>query len=212
MCHRRQTIQKEWFRGTGRECRLTCMKLNNQRMESDLGFMDPSPQDLMNESLKSEFDLSFASNRSMNGSLLHRTHDSPASHHSLQLHQISSHSVGLSPPVGAMAPPQTTNESPPDSKRKYETAVTPQKDREFKRQRPPDAYNGFESEFNGVSPIQSNIHAQLRYQHLGVSPHFIGHGWPSDQQVPNAAGNPNGASSSNHPVWNQFLDMESMPE
>lgn len=252
MCHKHQSIQKELFRGTSRECRVRCMKLNNQRMESDFGFIDPSPQDLMNESLKSEFDLSFASQRSatsLNGSLLQHTHDSWTSggsgcggsvwsesphiikspreqlHHQFHLQQISNASSSSTVTTPVLVTPieqGETSSSPPDSKRKYEMAVTPQKDRDHKRQRPvsmvdDDAYyhcNDPQSKLNvEFHPVevssfqQQNIRAEFRYKHLS-SPH---EDWHMDQEVPNGSCN-NVTAASNHPIWSNLLNAESLPE
>lgn len=214
MCHMRQTIQKEWFRGSSRQCRLHCQKLNNQRMESDLGccFIDPSPHDLMNESLKSEFDLSFASsNRSVasTNTSLH-LHDSDANTSTSQLHQQQQHQP--------MSDIEMASESPPDSKRKYEMAVTPQKDREHKRQRPVAPHSSSssgelppddEAEFAAISAFQpNNIRAQFRYQHLSNDTED----WQMDRRVPSSSSSDMSATASSHSMWSGFLDTEPMPE
>lgn len=229
MCHTQQTIQREWFRGSSRECRIRCMKLNNQQMENDTAFIDPSPQDLINESLKSEFDLSFASsNRSVgsfNGSLTH-IQDSFAESDVFQQHQQqqqqSPHqisSVAICTTTSSLPLPvlPSIGESPPDSKRKYEMAVTPQKERESKRQRPVT-----DIVMTDVTspPFQQNIHAQFHYQHLS-SNHHHHHNWQMDQEIATSSSNlsnNNGNSSSSIPpshsgMWGgAFLDTNPMPE
>lgn len=239
-------------------------------MKNDLGFHDPSPLDMLNESLKSEFDLSFASQRSTSSlnSSLHITHDSFGGsgvggggnsfseshlgqpHPQFQLthqQQISNAQCLVTPStpttLNMMTPSSdrsTITDSPPDTKRKYDIAVTPQKDRDHKRQKPvesldystdellirqamfshqqncqqqiqQDPVNDVDFHSMQSTPFQpQNIRAEFRYQ-LTSEPKD----WHMDQEVPN---NSNSNSSNNvntansHPIWSGFMDMDHLPE
>lgn len=165
------------------------MRLNNQRMESDQAHMfnDRMPQDIMNDSYRSDFDSSFLSNRSKSISPLSRT--SP-------LHQESASSSILSECMEddyksfGSGNSSQSGDSPGDrdSKRKLTMAVTPQKDdlREHKRPRSSNPFSTIQQTHNNNHPTEQNngshdkvmpklipnhrfdknIQAQWKYQHL----------------------------------------------
>lgn len=171
MCGARQALQKECFRGTGRECRMYCMRLNNQRMENDTGFNDIMPQDLMNESYRSDFDSSLLSNRSIESADVSLRSNSTLG---TPKNETSTGSICMDDSFGLGLCP--SSELSVDGKRKL--SVTPVKeDRECKKPRPfthiqqtdntqQQIPNKFSQKSLAFHLLDRSIRAEFKYQHL----------------------------------------------
>uniref|UniRef100_A0A336LTV8 CSON015430 protein n=1 Tax=Culicoides sonorensis TaxID=179676 RepID=A0A336LTV8_CULSO len=217
LCGASQLEEQEVFRGSSRECRITCMRLNNQRMESDQGFMDINPQDLMNESYRSELDSSFMLNRSKSFSPPSNTVQEKIS-----IEQYNSSLNTLSDSIQNDSFDSINSDSPDrDSKRKYTAAVTPQKEdmRELKRARQSNPFKNIQQTKNNSLTLQilknasdsprihrfdKNIRAQFKYQHLMTSDeNYFGTKFRENS-------NNFKPSTTTPSLWNAFVDSDMM--
>lgn len=219
LCGSSETVGQEVFMGSGRECRIQCMRLNNQRIENDQGFIDIMPQDIMNESYRSDFDSSFLSNRSKS--------ISPLSRHTRDEDPNASSSFGS----GNSSQSSDCGGSPADrdTKRKLYTAVTSPKDdmREHKRPRSANPFttiqepqnnifNAAQTQLSNTSQekvmpkfipnhrFDKNIQAQWKYQHLMNA--------ENNSLITKFKDSTNSfkPSTTTTSLWNAFVDSEMM--
>lgn len=199
-------ITQEYFRGSERECRIQCMRLNNLLMENDREF-HKTPQDFMNESYRSDFDSSFMSNRSSltDFSFRHRSSDGDGEPSTIDEDSSSECS----------SPDR-------DTKRKFTMSVTPQKDdfREYKRARQSNPFTNIQQTTDilaqnmttTTTPLvqkqqipnhryDKNIRAHFKYQHLMDT---------SDENSLTGKFINNKPSTTETSLWNAYVDSEMM--